>query len=134
MKLKLGRRAASLAAVVALTTAGVGLAAGGASAADAVQLTTSHWVGIYNGPSTASGKVIPDQGDLTTDLLPGWSVMAQCWTVGQSIDNLGDTWYKVSDENRGYGWGDAPLPGYVFAGYVDDNAHSVNRDPNIPQC
>jgi hypothetical protein len=132
--LKLGRRTASLAMVAALTTAGVGLAAGIASAADPVQLTTNHQVGIYNGPSTASGKVFPDQVSLTTDLIPGWWVMAQCWTVGESIGNFGNTWYKITDENRGYGWGDAPIPGYVFAGYVDNNTHTVNRDPNIPRC
>ncbi|MFJ2867428.1 hypothetical protein [Kitasatospora sp. NPDC087314] len=129
MKLAWGRRVASLATVAALTAAGMGLASGSASATDAVFLNTSHSVGVYNSPNTWNGKV-----GGAPDFSPGSYVMAVCWTVGQGIDNLGDTWYQVYAElpSGSHDW--QYWSGYIFAGYADGNAHSVNRDPYIPQC
>ncbi|MDH6130568.1 hypothetical protein P3T39_007565 [Kitasatospora sp. GP82] len=128
MKLKLGRRAGTLAAVMALSAGAVAAAAGSASADDVVPVNVGHSVGLSNNPNTWGGKIaywwdLPNHG----------SVYAQCWTVGQSIGNYGDTWYRVNEVNYndGGGWhytGNA----FVFAGYADGNARSVNRDSNIP--
>ncbi|MER5699005.1 hypothetical protein ABT255_43815 [Streptomyces mirabilis] len=66
---------------------------------------------------------------------PGDAIYAQCWTVGQSIGNYGNTWYRANQLNyNNTGWFHIGVPVYVFAGYADGNARSVNRDPNIPQC
>ncbi|MGW1051609.1 hypothetical protein ACWDBD_42765 [Streptomyces sp. NPDC001118] len=127
MRMRFGRRTATLAAAAALSAGALLTTAGTASADDIVPLTTSHWVGLYNYPNTTGGKI--GWGDVP----PGGAVYAQCWTVGESIGNYGNTWYRVNQVNYGNGWywtGNA----YVFAGYADGNAHSVNRDPNIPQC
>ncbi|WBO65421.1 hypothetical protein [Streptomyces camelliae] len=128
MRIRFGRRAAMAVTAAALSVGAIVTTAGTASAADAVQLTTSHWVGIYADANTNSKIGWPD-------LAPGDWIYANCWKVGQSIGSYGDTWYQVSyvDYEDGYGWRYVGT-GYTFAGYVDNNAHTVNRDPNIPQC
>ncbi|MFC5766874.1 hypothetical protein ACFPVZ_30635 [Actinacidiphila bryophytorum] len=115
--------------MAALTVTGMSLASGTAFAEDYFQLEGPHSVGIYNSPNTWNGKVAN-----APDFAPGGYLGAVCWTVGQSIDGLGDTWYQVYAElpagsNVWQYWS-----GYVFAGYADGNAHSVNRDPGIPPC
>ncbi|MEV7395368.1 hypothetical protein [Streptomyces sp. NPDC091215] len=102
--------------------------AGNASAYDTVPIDVGHWVGLYYQPTTSDGKI--PNGDLP----PGGAIIAKCWTVGQSIGNYGDTWYETDQVNDGTGWGVTLGWVYVFAGYADGNARSVNRDPNIPQC
>ena len=130
MSFKFGRRTAMVATTAALSLGALITAAGSASAADYVPISNSHWVGLYNGPSTDSGKpgfpAVP----------PGGEIIAQCWTVGQGIGNYGDTWYRTDEVDWNDGWGFRTLSQevYVFAGYADGNAHSVNRDPYIPQC
>jgi hypothetical protein len=109
--------------------------AGSASAADTVPISVGHYVGLYNQPNTTGGKVYYN-GYQLPDVPPGGAIVAQCWTVGQAIGNYGDTWYRTNevDWNDGYGWVTGLPTAYVFAGYADGNARSVNRDPNIPQC
>ncbi|GHI40527.1 hypothetical protein [Streptomyces violascens] len=36
--------------------------------------------------------------------------------------------------NDDHGWTHIEPPAYVFAGYADGNARSVNRDPDTPRC
>ncbi|MFE9454240.1 hypothetical protein [Streptomyces sp. NPDC006739] len=129
MRIRFGRRTATLAAAAAVSACALITSAGSASADDVVPINVGHWVGLYNDPNTTDGKIG------WSDVPPGGSVYAQCWTVGQSIGNYGNTWYRVNEVNYndGNGWwwtGNA----YVFAGYADGNARSVNRDPNIPHC
>ncbi|MDH6127303.1 hypothetical protein [Kitasatospora sp. GP82] len=126
-----GHRTATLATAAALSVGVLITAAGSASANDIVPISTSHWVGLYNGPSTADGIA-----EGLPPIAPGGRIFAQCWTVGQSIGNYGDTWYRTSDVdyNDGHGWLSLDKNVYVFAGYADSNARTVNRDPNIPQC
>ncbi|MFD9128618.1 hypothetical protein [Kitasatospora sp. NPDC059571] len=127
MRLTLGRRAGALAAIVALSAGGLLTAAGSASADDSVQLTTSNWVGIYKDANTSAKTGAADAS-------PSSWIYAHCWKVGQSIGNWGNTWYQITYVwyNGASGW--TYTPGYAFAGYVDNNAHTVNRDSNIPQC
>ncbi|MEU8976114.1 hypothetical protein AB0D11_44290 [Streptomyces monashensis] len=102
--------------------------AGSASASDAITTSTSHSIGFYNQPNTESGK--PGWPDMT----PGGIIGVDCWTVGESIGNYGNTWYRVYAINYNGVTHWLKTSVYAFAGYADGNAHSVNRDPNIPQC
>jgi hypothetical protein len=124
-----GRRVAMVATAAALSVSALTVMTGTASADDIVPLTTSNWVGLYNAPNTTHGKIAD------SDVPPGGEIYAHCWTVGQQIGNWGDTWYQVHSVNydNNQGWVGIPTA-YVFAGYADNNAHSVNRDSNIPEC
>lgn len=130
MSFQFGRRMAMVATTAALGVGALITAAGSASASDYVPIDTGHSVGLYHGPSTDSGK--PGFADIP----PGGEINAQCWTVGQSIGSYGDTWYRTDNVNwdNGTGWWSLNQDVYVFAGYADGNAHSVNRDPSIPEC
>ena len=124
-----GHRTAMLATAAALSVGGLITAAGRASASDIVPLTTSHYVGLYINPTTADGTngmpAVP----------PGGRIYATCWAVGQQIGTWGNTWYHTIDVDYNDGWGwIAVNPVWVFAGYADNNAHSVNRDPLVPKC
>ncbi|MEV7356861.1 hypothetical protein [Kitasatospora sp. NPDC091276] len=127
MRIKVGRRTGTVAAALAIS-AGVVISGADSAAASAwVRTTTSNWVGIYNNPNT-SGKTG------AADLPPGSEIWADCWQVGESIGNWGDTWYRVT-----YVWYPGASnyvysPGWTFAGYVDNNANTVDRNPNIPRC
>ncbi|MFK0114181.1 hypothetical protein [Streptomyces sp. NPDC091217] len=127
MSFTFGRRVAMVATAAALSVGALTATTGTASADDAVLLTTGNWVGLYKAPNTTDGKIG------WHDVPPGGQVMAQCWTVGQSIGNWGDTWYRVVGADYRYGFVATPTA-YVFAGYADNNASSVNRDPYIPEC
>ncbi|MFE2474023.1 hypothetical protein [Streptomyces mirabilis] len=129
MSFSFGRRVAMVATAAALSVGALTVMTGTASADDIVPLTTSNWVGLYNAPDTTHGKII------NGDVPPGGRLWAHCWTRGQQIGNWGNTWYQVHDVdyNEGQGWVSIPTA-YVFAGYADNNAHSVNRDPKISEC
>ncbi|MGC0417286.1 hypothetical protein [Embleya sp. AB8] len=127
MRIKVGRRAGTIVAALAISAGAVMTGAGSASASAWVRTTTSNWVGVYNGPNTSSKTGVPDAP-------PASELWVDCWQVGESIGDWGDTWYRVT-----YVWypGDSTYvyePGWVFAGYADNNANSVNRNPNIPRC
>ncbi|MFE9404145.1 hypothetical protein ACFYNY_20585 [Streptomyces sp. NPDC006530] len=127
MSFSFGRRVAMLATAAAMSVGALTAMTGTASADDVVPLTTSNWVGLYNSPDTTHGKI--SYGDVP----PGGRLWAHCWTRGQQIGNWGNTWYQVSYVDYGQGWVSIPTA-YVFAGYADNNAHSVNRDPYITPC
>ncbi|MFC9930183.1 hypothetical protein [Streptomyces sp. NPDC127190] len=130
MRIRFGRRAAMAVTAAAMSIGAIVTTAGSASASDPVKLTTSNWVGIYRSPNTTNGKIG------WPDLAPGAWIYANCWTRGEQIGTWGNTWYQVSevDYSDGVGWRFVGGTAYTFAGYVDNNAHSVDRDPFIPQC
>ena len=127
-----GRRTVMVATAAALSVGALLTTAGSASANDEVPISVGHSVGLYVQPNTWDGKVP------WPDVAPGQAVIADCWTVGQSIGAYGDTWYRVTqvNYNDARGWQLLPYDNgvYVFAGYADGNARSVNRDPYIPRC
>lgn len=131
MRSTAGRRAAVLATIAALTVGVLATTAGSASADDYVPINVGHWVGLYDAPNTQS-----KDPDGWADVPPGGAIIAQCWTVGESVGNYGNTWYRTNRIywNDGHGWTNISPSVYVFAGYADGNARSVNRDPNIPRC
>jgi hypothetical protein len=128
MSFMFGRRTAMIATAAALSVGALITTAGSASASDIVPLSTANYVGLYISPTTANGT------NGMSPVPPGGRIFAQCWTVGQQIGNWGDTWYRTTDVDYGDGWVGVSPSVYVFAGYADDNARSVNRDPNIPEC
>lgn len=129
MGLRFGYRTAAIAAAAAMSVGALITTAGSASADDYVPIVGPHSVGLYDEPNTESDSGWAPVG-------PGGEIIAQCWTVGESIGNYGDTWYRTHNVYRtdGSGWTLMGVNSYVFAGYADGNAHSVNRDPDIPQC
>ncbi|WP_159046353.1 hypothetical protein [Streptomyces sp. MMG1121] len=135
MSFMFGRRTATVATAAALSVGALITATGSASADDTVPISVGHYVGLYNHSNTTDGKLYIN-GQQVSDVPPGGAIVAQCWTVGQSIGTYGDTWYRTNEVDwpDGLGWRTGLPTVYVFAGYADGNARSVNRDPNIPQC
>ncbi|MFF4815489.1 hypothetical protein ACFY2K_12990 [Kitasatospora sp. NPDC001309] len=129
MRFRVGRRTAAVTTAAALSVGALVSAVGNAHADDYVPINVGHWVGLYDAPNTSSK-------DGWADVPPGGAIIAQCWTVGESIGNYGDTWYRTNRIfwNDGHGWTNVLPTVYVFAGYADGNARSVDRDPNIPRC
>ncbi|WP_406194520.1 hypothetical protein OH807_05370 [Kitasatospora sp. NBC_01560] len=132
---RLGRRGATAAAVAALAAGAVGLAGGSASADTWYGLKaheTGHGVGVYAQPTSQSGK---NFGDLWSTQLTGDAIDYQCWTRGETINNQGNVWYRVSQvysANYGYGYGTS----YVYGAYTDGNSlfHTVFQDGRVGQC
>ncbi|MEV6977672.1 hypothetical protein [Kitasatospora sp. NPDC093806] len=111
-----------------MSTGALGASAGSASAEDYVPINVGHWVGLYDGPNTSSKAG-------WADVPPGGAIIAQCWTVGESIGNYGNTWYRAYQVYwPSAGWTNVSPDVYVFAGYADGNARTVDRDPKIPRC
>ncbi|WP_329467298.1 hypothetical protein [Streptomyces sp. NBC_01431] len=126
MRFRLGRRAATAAAVAALTCSGLGIAAGQASAAGNtdISLYGYHGVGVYEDPSASFKVGIPD---LTA---PAY-VSSDCWRPGQYIGNDGDVWYHVYQEHYSNGQVQYNY-GYVYAPYVDNS--DAFRRGDVPRC
>ncbi|MFI6600060.1 hypothetical protein ACIBHX_27785 [Nonomuraea sp. NPDC050536] len=117
MKIKTGRRVASalggaaLALGITLGTAGTA----NAWTADWETVDDGHGVGIYNGPSSTSGK----HG--FHDLYTPDEVYLICWIRGEDIANQGNVWYRTSEVYY-YRIGSYNLWGnyYVYGAYVDN--------------
>ncbi|MGC0416839.1 hypothetical protein [Embleya sp. AB8] len=131
MRIKFGRRVATVAAVAVLTASGLGMAAGGASAGGAVAgiMDVNIWgtgmgTGVYQAPTTTSPIVAPAL--FGTDY-----AVADCWTRGQVVNNQGNVWYHVYQEHYS---GNFVLnaSGYVYAPYVYNNKTFPNS--YLPEC
>ncbi|MFJ1758377.1 hypothetical protein [Kitasatospora sp. NPDC088134] len=129
MALGIVRRGAVAAAAGVLGFGALVATAGDAAAADYVPIDVGHWVGLYTYPNTS-------QKAGWADVPPGGEIIAQCWTVGESIGNYGNTWYRTNQIfwSNGRGWATVSSNVYVFAGYADGNARTVDRDPDIHRC
>jgi hypothetical protein len=117
MKARIARRCAVVTAGAALIVGGLATSPASAYASDMVIATGPHNVGIYTYPNTSVKAT-------STYWVPGDGIFVDCWTRGQTINNLGNVWYHTTDQTQ---WPNDPFPGegtpgYAYGAYVDGNA------------
>lgn len=128
MKIKLNRRAATIVAGAALTSAAVATVAPTAAFADVgIRLSTSHAVGVYG-----YYKNIDNNHKVAQDLYP-WmhdGIDADCYSrLGANL-GYGTTWYHtVREYHNDAGWTEY-VYGWTYAPYVDNSA-AVSK---LPDC
>jgi hypothetical protein len=120
MRGKLRRRGAMVAAVAALSAAGMVLTTATASASTTASALLRVEVGaaVFNGRSLASGEVgVPA-------LWSGDVLLATCWSTGEDLGG-GNRWYLTVYEryNRLNGL-ELTVTGWTYAPYVDNSAAS----------
>ncbi|MFI5865036.1 hypothetical protein [Streptomyces sp. NPDC051546] len=126
MRIRMGRRAATVVAASALVAGVLGAAAGSASASTNVRvyLDGRHGVGVYSAANSGSMKV-------AADLIAPASVVTDCFVSGENINNQGNVWYHVTQELYSSGAASG-VPGWVYAPYVDDSI--AFRQGRVPRC
>lgn len=117
MRFKIGRRAGMLAVTGALAVGAVGMVSSPASADTGVPIaaSTSHGVGSYADRNTNVKLAVPVLWKSDGD----W-VLANCYALGQTIDNQGDVWYHISAAWTP-GGGRLNYAGWVYGAYLDGN-------------